>query len=230
MTDAAETFTAELLALRSDAEREKYRRYFPGATDFAGVRMGAVFALARAHVLTPPDDIERLMESDIHEVRAGAMSIMPKQYALKKTAPERRQQLYDLYVRRHDRINEWDLVDLAAWHVVGPHLVDRPRDPIYSLAASPNRWERRTAVLATFSFIRRGQLDDTYALAEKLVADPEDTIHKAVGWMLRVADKDRPRLTAFLERHAAKMPRIMLRNAIEHFPPEERKRLLALRA
>lgn len=227
-TPTAENFTAELLALRSDAEREKYQRYFPGATDFAGVRMGQVFALAKTHVLMLPDQIERLLESDIHEVRAGAMSIMAKQYAHKKSTPERRQELYDLYLRRHDRINEWDLVDLAAWHVVGPHLVDRPRDPIYTLAASPNRWERRTAVLATFSFMARGQLEDSYALAERLIGDPEDTIHKALGWMLRVAGKDRPRLTAFLERHAATMPRIMLRNAIEHFPPEERKRLLAL--
>lgn len=229
MSTTAATFTSELLALRSDAEREKYRRYFPDATDFAGVRMGAVFALARAHVLMPPDEIERLMEADIHEVRAGAMSIMARQYALKKTTPERRQALYDLYLRRHDRINDWDLVDLAAYHVIGPHLVDRPRDILYRLAASPNRWERRTAVLATFAFIRRGDLEDLYALAQRLIGDPEDTIHKAVGWMLRAADKDRPRLTGFLERHAARMPRIMLRNAIEHFAPEERKRLLAIR-
>lgn len=225
----ADAFAAELLALRSDAEREKYQRYFPGATDFAGVRMGQVFALAKANVLMPPDEIERLLEWDIHEVRAGAMSIMAKRYALKATSAERRQELFDLYLRRHDRIDEWDLVDLAAYHVIGPHLVERPRDILYRLAASPNRWERRTAVLTTFSFIRRGQLDDSYALAEKLIADPEDTIHKAVGWVLRATDGDRPRLTAFLERHGATMPRIMLRNAIEHFPPDERKRLLGLK-
>ena len=154
------------------------------------------------------------------------MSIMAKQYAAKKTTPERRQELFDLYLRRHDRINNWDLVDLAAYYVIGPHLVDRPRDTLYKLAKSESMWERRTAILATFSFIRRGQLDDAFAIAELLIDDPEDLIHKAVGWMLRTTDTNRPALNAFLDKHAARMPRIMLRNALEHYAPDERARYL----
>lgn len=228
----AETILARLRTLRSDEERKKYHRYFSfeddAADTFIGVRMGQVFALAKECVLTPPAEIERLMESDIHEARAAAMSIMAKQYAAKKTTPERRQELFDLYLRRHDRINNWDLVDLAAYYVIGPHLVDRPRDILYRLAKSANPWERRTATLATFSFIRRGQLDDAFAIAELLIDDPEDLVHKAVGWMLRTADGNRPALNAFLDKHAARMPRIMLRNALEHYAPDERARYLAM--
>ena len=230
----ADTVLARLHALQSDEELKKYQRYFKfGEGEYAhgdrfiGVRMGHVFALAKEMMLLPPTEIERLMESDIHEARAAAMSIMAKQYQAKKTTPERRQELFDLYLRRHDRINNWDLVDLAAYYVIGPHLVDRPRDVLYRLATSDSLWERRTAILATFAFIRRKEYSDTFAIAEKLMRDPEDLIHKAVGWMLRSIG-DRPALSAFLDRHAAAMPRVMLRNALEHYPPEERKRYLGL--
>lgn len=231
---SASTVLARLHALQSDEELRKYARYFKfGEGEYAhgdrfiGVRMGHVFDLAKEMVLLPPAEIEALMESDIHEARAAAMSIMAKQYAAKKTTPERRQELFDLYLRRHDRINNWDLVDLAAWHVVGPHLVDRPRDTLYRLAKSPSQWERRTAILATFTFIRRKDFSDTFAIAELLLGDPEDLVHKAIGWMLR-SIPDRVALTAFLDRHAATMPRITLRNAIEHFSPEERAHYLGL--
>lgn len=233
----ADTVLARLHELQSDEEREKYRRYFPhvfaaeadvtGHDRFIGVRMGAVFNLAKEMVALPPSEIERLMEADIHEVRAAAMSIMAKQYAAKKTTPERRQELFDLYLRRHDRINDWDLVDLAAYYVVGPHLVDRPREVLYALAKSENMWERRTAILATFAFIRRKDFADTFAIAEQLIDDPEDLVHKAAGWMLR-SIPDRPALTAYLDANAGRMPRIMLRNAIEGFEPNERKRYLAI--
>lgn len=228
----ADAILARLQKLRSDEERKKYHRYFSfdddAAETFIGVRMGEVFALAKECVLTPPAEIEKLMESDIHEARAAAMSIMAKQYQAKKTTPERKQGLFELYLRRHDRINDWDLVDLAAYYVIGPHLLDRPRDILYRLAKSQNMWERRTATLATFSFIRRGQLDDAFAIAELLLDDPEDLVHKAVGWMLRTADGNRPALNAFLDKHAARMPRIMLRNALEHYAPKERARYLAM--
>jgi 3-methyladenine DNA glycosylase AlkD len=232
----ADTVLARLHALQSDEEREKYRRYFPhvfraeadrcGNDRFIGVRMGAVFALAKEVAALPPREIERLLESDIHEVRAAAVSIMAKQYVGKKTTPERRQDLFDLYLRRHDRINDWDLVDLGAWHIVGPHLVEGGRDLLYQLARSTNMWERRTAILATFAFIRRKDYADTFALSEMLMADPEDLIHKAAGWMLRSIG-DRTALTAFLDRNAATMPRVMLRNALEHFAPDERAHYLA---
>ena len=235
MTHDAKTFIVRLHALQSDDELRKIQRYFKsGAGDygegdtFIGVRMGHLFELAKEFAYMGLADIETLMESNIHEVRAGAMSIMAKQYAGKKTTDARRKELFDLYLRRHDRINNWDLVDLAAWYVVGPYLVGKPHDLLYKLARSNNMWERRTAILATFSFIKRGDPTDTLAIAEILLDDPEDLIHKAVGGMLRALDsKDLPALLAFLDQHAQKMPRTMLRYAIEHFDTAQKAKYLA---
>jgi len=230
----ADTVLARLHEMQSDEELLKYQRYFKfGEGEYAhgdrfiGVRMGHVFNLAKEVIQLPPVEIERLMESDIHEARAAAMSIMAKQYQAKKTSPERRQELFELYLRRHDRINNWDLVDLAAYYVVGPHLVERPRDVLYRLAKSGSMWERRTAILATFAFMRRKDYADTFAIAQILKDDPEDLVHKAAGWMLR-SISDRQQLTAFLDTHAATMPRIMLRNALEHYQPDERAKYLAM--
>jgi 3-methyladenine DNA glycosylase AlkD len=229
----AQAFLARLESEATEAERTKYERYFPLAQrragdEFIGVRMGTVFELARAFMAMPPDEIEALLESDIHEARAGAMNVMAKQYQAKGTSAARRQELYALYLRRHDRINDWDLVDLAAYYVVGPHLVERERKVLYRLAKSKSSWERRTAILATFSFMKRGEYDDTFAIAELLLTEKEDLVQKAVGWALRVAGSDRPRLEAFLDARAATMPRGMLRNAIEKFEPAARQRYLAM--
>lgn len=228
----AEEFERRLREHRSDEELRKIQRYFKDGTSgvFLGVRMGTVFALAKEFIDLPPGELERLLESDVHEVRAGALSVMDKQARRKRTPPDRREQLYDLYLRRHDRIDNWDLVDLAAPYVVGGHLAGKPRDPLYELARSGNRWERRTAVVATAYFIRTGEVDDTFAIAELLIADPEDLIHKATGGWLRAAgDQDRERLLAFLDRHAPAMPRVMLRYAIEHLDPTQREHYRALR-
>lgn len=226
----AEAFIAALWASQSDAELKKIARYFKsgdsdyGAGDrFIGVRMGTVFELARQFVAMPLEAIETLLESEIHEARAGAVSIMAKQYGHKTTTDARRSELAALYLRRHDRINNWDLVDLGAHQVLGAWLLDRDRSALYGLARSASLWERRSAMFATLAFVRKGQCDDSLALAEILVADPQDLIHKVVGGMLReVAKQDKKRVEAFLQRHAHSMPRVMLRYAIEHFTPEER--------
>jgi 3-methyladenine DNA glycosylase AlkD len=127
-------------------------------------------------------------------------------------------------MRRHDRINNWDLVDLGCLHMTGSYLYDKPRNGLYKLAKSKNIWERRTAILSTCYFIRQGELDDTFEIAELLVNDKEDLVHKATGWMLRFAGVKEPkRLVAFLDRHAATMPRTLLRYAIEHFTPKQRE-------
>ena len=228
----ARAFEKRLLALQDDEELRKIQRYFKSGEGeyghgdtFIGVRMGSIFALAKEFAEMPPAEIEKLLDSDIHEYRVGALSIMAKQYPLKTTTEARRKELYDLYLRRHDRIDNWDLVDLAAWHVVGPWLVDKPRAALHKLAKSKNMWERRTAILATFSFIRRGQYDDTLGIATTLLKEEEDLIQKAVGWALRVlGDKDRAVLEAFLDAHAATMPRPMLSNAIEKFTPADKAR------
>jgi 3-methyladenine DNA glycosylase AlkD len=227
----AKKFLEELNNLRSAAELKKYERYFKFSKQnplkgdlFIGVRMGHVFNLARDFLEMEAAEIEKLMESKIHEARAGAMSIMGKHAASKKISSERLKVLYDLYIRRHDRINNWDLVDLAAHQVVGRYLSDKPRDILYSLAHSDKTWERRTAIVSTAHFIRKKEIADTFKIAEMLLKDEEDLIHKAAGWMLRAAgDVDKKQLINFLDKHAAAMPRAMLRNALEHFNGKERQ-------
>lgn len=177
MTDAA-TLVATLEGMASAEEREKYTRYFapdPGAP-FIGVRMGAVFELAKTALALPISELEALLEQPTHEVRALACSIMGKSAAHRRTSPERRAELYELYLRRHDRIDQWDLVDLAAQQVIGGYLLDRDRSPLARLAASGFWPERRTALVATFAFLKRGELDDAYALCETLVDDPEPLV------------------------------------------------------
>jgi 3-methyladenine DNA glycosylase AlkD len=233
---SARAFTKRLMALQDDEELRKIQRYFKSGEGeyghgdtFIGVRMGSIFALAKEFVDMPIAEIETLLDNDIHESRVGALSIMAKQYPLKSTTEVGRKALYDLYLRRHDRINNWDLVDLAAWHVVGPWLVDKSRAVLHKLAKSKNMWERRTAILATFSFIKRNEFDDTLKITKLLMKDTEDLSHKAAGWMLRsVGDKDRDVLNTFLDEHAAGMPRVMLSNAIEKFAPSEKARYRAM--
>jgi len=228
----AKQFIARLKAHGSPAEREKILRYFKNTDgdQFIGVRMGQVFTGAKEFIDMTPDEIEKLLESKIHEVRAGGCSIMDKQARRKKTTPERRKELYDLYLRRHDRINNWDLVDVCAIYVIGGYLFDKPRKVLYKLARSKNTWERRTSIVSTAYFIRQRDLDDTFKIAEILLGDKEDLIHKATGWMLRFAgDKDRARLLAFLDKHAATMPRTALRYAIEKFDEKQRKHYLSLK-
>jgi len=194
------------------------------------VRMGDVFALAKRFVDLPVAEIDKLLDHDAHLVRVGALRIMGNQ-AVRKNAPEAlRASLYELYLRRIDRIDTWDLVDLSAHQVVGGHLLDKPRDVLYELARSPHWWERRIAIFATLTFVRAGDVDDTFALAEILVADPHEFVRTAVGGLLREAGKhDRARLLAFLDRHAATAPRVVLRFAIEHLDPLQRAHYLGLR-
>jgi 3-methyladenine DNA glycosylase AlkD len=231
-------FIQRLKVQASPEEQKKYQRYFKtGPGDYAegdvfiGVRMGSVFALAKEFIDLPPAEFDKLLDSPLHEVRAGALSIMDKQARRKKTAPERRKELYDLYRRRMDRINNWDLVDLAAPFVVGGDLFDKPRAVLSKLARSKNMWERRTAIVATAYFIRQGDVADTFQIAELLLHDDQDLIHKAVGGWLRAAGGvDRQRLIAFLDQHAATIPRTALRYSIEHLTPAQRRRYLSLKA
>lgn len=233
-TSTAAAFVTKLKSFQSAAERQKIQRYFKdeysAGDEFIGVRMGQVFALAKEFIAMPNAEIEKLLESPIHEVRAGACSIMDKQARSKKTPAEQRQALYELYLRRHDRINNWDLVDLAAPFVVGGYLFDKPRKILYQMARSKNVWERRTAIVSTAYFIRQGDIADTFAIAELLLSDDHDLIHKAVGgWVREAGKQDRPRLLAFLDKYAATMPRTMLRYAIEHLDQTQRSHYLSLR-
>ncbi len=233
----ASAFVERLAALRSDEELTKIQRYFKSGEgeygegdQFIGVRMGEVFALAKEFIELPPREMEALLESPVHEVRAGALSIMDKQARRKRTPEARRKELYELYLRRINRINNWDLVDVSCPFVVGGYLLDKPRDVLYDLARSRNLWERRTAIVSTSYFIRQGDVADSFAIAELLLRDEQDLIHKAVGGWLRAAgDVERHRLVRFLDAHAATMPRTMLRYAVEHFDKEERNGWLRMR-
>ncbi len=228
----ARQFIDKLKTHSSPAEGEKLKRYFKNTDgdQFIGVRMGQVFTLAKEFIDMTPAEIEKLLDSKIHEVRAGGCSIMDKQARRKKTTDERRKELYDLYLRRHDRINNWDLVDVCAIHVIGGYLSDKPRNVLHKLARSKNMWERRTAIVSTAFFIRQRDLDDTFKIAEMLLKDKEDLVHKATGWMLRFAgDKDRARLLSFLDKHAATMPRTALRYSIEKFDKKQREHYLSLK-
>lgn len=233
----AKEFISRLEQHKSAADAAQLNRYFKTGKgeygegdEFIGVRMGTVFALAKEFIDMEPDQIEKLLEHKVHEMRAGAVSIMDWQARRKKTTPERRKELYELYLRRHDRINNWDLVDRSAQYVVGQYLFDKPRDILYKLVKSKNMWERRTAMFATAYFMRHKELDDTFKLAEILLDDKEDLIHKVTGWMLRVAGGvDEKRLLQFLDKHAATMPRTMLRYSLEKLSKDKREHYMKLK-
>jgi len=233
----AKNFIAQLKSHQSDAELKKIQRYFKsGEGDyghgdkFMGVKMGTLFALAKEFDEMPLKEIEKLLESPIHEVRAGAVSIMDKASCNKKISKERLKDFFELYMLRHDRINNWDLCDLGCLHMTGSYLYDKSHDILYKLARSNNIWERRTAILSTCFFIRQGDTSDTFKIAEILVNDKEDLIHKATGWMLRFAGtKDQKKLITFLNKYAATMPRTLLRYSIEHFSNKEKEHYMGLR-
>jgi 3-methyladenine DNA glycosylase AlkD len=227
----AAQFVERLSALRATDEHARHAGGPRADEDdhSIGVRMGDVFALSKEFMDLAPAEIERLLDSPVHEVRVGAVSVMDWQARSRKTTEERRGELFELYLRRHDRIDTWDLVDRSAIWVVGEYLRDRPRDVLYTLARSDRPMERRTAILSTFAFIRRGDVDDALRIAELLVDDADDSVRKAVGWMLREVGKKEPaRAAGFLDAHAATMPRVMLRYAIEKLDPETRARYLAM--
>jgi hypothetical protein len=234
---SAGEFIARLEEHRSPERAYEYERNFTSGNEqnveidrFIGVRMGQVFALAKEFIDLPPDAIETLLESPVHEVRVGGVSVMDWQARGKKTPEQRRRELFELYLRRHDQINNWDLVDRAAPSVVGGYLFDKPRDVLYELARSGNIWERRTAIVSTYFFIRQGDLDDTFRIAAMLLNDDQDLIHKATGgWLREAGKKDQQRLLRFLDAHAAAMPRTTLRYAIEHLPKEQREHYLGMK-
>lgn len=213
---SAAEFEIRLRELATEEQRTKYQRFFPGDNSLIGVRMGDVFALAKQNLTMGTPEIEQLLESETHEVRVGACSIMGKAATAKKVSPERHGELYDLCLRRHDRINSWDLVDLVAYQVVGSWLLNRSRSPLDDLAVSTFWPRRRSAIVATAAFLKRGEVADTLRIAAILTHDEEEFVQKGVGWMLRyVGDSDEPALLAFLDEHGPQMARSAVRAATE---------------
>ncbi len=166
--------------------------------------------------------VKKLLESEIHEERLLGVIILVQKYQQTNSSS-----VAAFYKSHSKKINNWDLVDLSADKIIGHYYFDKPRDYIYFLAKSDNLWQRRTAIIATFYFIRHNQFEDTFRIAEILLHDKHDLIHKAVGWMLREAGKrDKKALRKFLEKYHEAMPRIMLRYAIENLPEKERQKYL----
>ncbi|MET0026546.1 MAG: DNA alkylation repair protein [Candidatus Thiodiazotropha sp.] len=192
---------------------------------FLGIRVPQIRAQVRLCRDLPLADIEALLHSPFHEARLLALLILV--WRFERAKPELRTKIYHLYLNNTGCINNWDLVDSSAPQIVGGHLLDRNRKPLYRLARSSSLWERRISVLACFSFIRAGQYEDILALSEQLLGDPHELIHKALGWMLReVGKRDPEKAGQFLRQHCRSMPRVMLRYAIERLPEAQRQAYL----
>ena len=198
-----------------------------GAGDrFVGLTVPQIRRLAQQYRLLPPTATQQLLQSPIHEERLLALLILVDAFAAADGVGQ--EQIYKIYLQNTQSINNWDLVDTSAPLIVGAFLWKRSKAPLRQLARSANLWERRIAMVATLSMIRRGEFGPTLRLARQLLVDREDLIHKAVGWMLReVGKRNRVVLEKFLRRYYRQMPRTMLRYAIEHFP--KRRRLQYLR-
>lgn len=192
---------------------------------FLGIRNPMLRKLVREFRGTPLDEAAALLRSPWHEARLLALLLLVDTYA--RGDAETREAVYGLYMESTRYVNNWDLVDLSAPRIVGAHVEDGDREVLERLARSESLWERRIAMLATQHLIRRGDFGTALRIAEMLVDDRHDLIHKAVGWMLReIGDRDRAAEEAFLRRHHRTMPRTMLRYAIEKFPPDLRQSYL----
>jgi 3-methyladenine DNA glycosylase AlkD len=177
------------------------------------------------HANVTLDDAVELLASAYHEDRLLALLLMVRLFQTGDDAA--RKAIYTAYLKNTARINNWDLVDSSAPYIVGAYLQERDRGPLHRLVKSKSLWERRIAILATFAFIKKSDFSDSLSIAEKLIADKHDLVHKAVGWMLReIGNRDGAVERAFLNTHYRVMPRTMLRYAIEKFPEAERQRYL----
>jgi 3-methyladenine DNA glycosylase AlkD len=192
---------------------------------FLGLRASVMHGLAKEYHTLPIDELTVLLRSPIHEDRLLALLILVRRVSLADKATKK--QVYKLYLAHTRYINNWDLVDASAREIVGGYLADKSRKPLDRLAGSKSLWERRISIIATHHFIRQDDFADTIRIAERLLTDREDLIHKAVGWMLReVGKRHEPTLQMFLRRHGRTMPRTALRYAIERFPTEVRRAYL----
>jgi len=192
---------------------------------FLGLRVPTVRKIAKKFNTLSIDEAEKFLQSPYHEERLFALFILIDLF--KKGNEEDKKKIHELYLKNTKFINNWDLVDVSAGPIIGAYLFTRDRKPIYTLANSENLWERRIAIMATFCFIAQNEFTDTLKIAEMLLTDKEDLIHKAVGWMLREIGKRNLEIEeSFLKKYYQNMPRTMLRYAIEKFPEEKRKSYL----
>lgn len=222
----------ELESLGEASQAAMLQRFFKtgpgeyGAGDrFRGIRVPVLRGLAKKYQELSLAEARRLLPSPFHEDRLLVLLILIRQYD--RGDQDVRDQLHRFYLEHTRFVNNWDLVDVSAPHLLGHYLEDRPKDTLTRLAASGNWWERRLAIIATLHFIKRQDFDETLRIARLLLGDPEDLIHKAVGWMLREVEKRQTAVAeAFLRKHYRQMPRTMLRYAIERLPEARRQAYL----
>jgi len=192
---------------------------------FLGIRVPELRKLAKTYPHITTKEAGQILNSSIHEQRLLALFILVRKYL--RGNELQRKAIYDLYLKNTRFVNNWDLVDGSAGHIVGAFLMGKDKKPLYRLSKSKNLWERRISIMATFHFIKQDQFSETFKIAKTLLADEEDLIHKAVGWMLReVGKRHMPAEEKFLKEHYRKMPRTMLRYAIERFPETKRQMYL----
>lgn len=226
----ASNVSAALALVANEQRAAVSRRFFKtgagqyGEGDaFLGVTVPAQRVVAKQFSDLELPEVRKLLWSRYHEERLTALLILVRQFERSRKVPEKQQAIFEFYLASLTQINNWDLVDSSAPAIVGGYLFSGERKLLYELAQREHLWSRRVAILATQYFIRKGDLADTLALAEQLLGDQEDLIHKAAGWMLReVGHKSIPTLKGFLDHHAQVMPRTMLRYALEKLTPEER--------
>lgn len=188
---------------------------------FIGVTVPIQREVAKRHIDASFEVLQDLLDSKIHEYRLTALLILVEKYK------EEKAKVFNFYIKNFKNINNWDLVDLSSSKIIGDYLNDKDRTLLYKLVSSKNMWERRIAIVSTYAFIRNNDLDDTFKIAELLLNDKEDLMHKAVGWMLREAGKrDEKRLIDFIEENYSNIPRITLRYSIERFEEIKRKYFL----
>ena len=192
---------------------------------FIGIKVPELRKLAKEYDGITTPQVKRLLTSAIHEERLLSLFILVRKY--EKGDDAEKKGIYDLYLNHTKYVNNWDLVDASAQHIVGAFLMNKKKEPLYRLAKSTDLWERRISVLATFYFIKHDKFTETLKIAQILLTDREDLIHKAVGWMLReIGNRHLPAEEKFLKKHYKKMPRTMLRYAIEKFPESKRQKYL----
>jgi len=192
---------------------------------FLGLTVPLQRSVAKKFNTLPLEDLQKMLESKFHEYRFTALEILVMQF--EKASIAEKKKIFNFYIKNSVRVNNWDLVDASAPYVTGEFLADKPRIVLYKFAQSGNLWKKRIAIVSTFAFIKRGEFADTLKIAELLLSDTHDLLHKAVGWALReVGKKDEKVLLKFLRQHYANLPRTTLRYAIEKFSSAQRKNLL----
>lgn len=192
---------------------------------FVGVKVPKQRQVAKRFKGLPSKEIEKLIQSKIHECRLTGLFILVSQY--QHGDEKKKEEIFTTYIKNRNKVNNWDLVDSSAPYIVGDYLTNRSKQLLYKLSKSRNVWDRRIAIMSTFAFIKHDDFSDALKIANLLINDQHDLIHKASGWMLReVGNKDRDTEEKFLKKHYKKMPRTMLRYAIEKFPIVKRKAYL----